>query len=264
MSCRKLISDLYLNVSQRPALSILQLHSSYQPISSKTIHCPLPRMLHLKPLGTFSEASCTSKTRLKLKNSCLPKHVRVNLLSHPSTGEANCKMACKVCLWGDFHLVYLHLPSSRWASNFPAAETSACHTIIEVMEKKKRCLGSHRPFKGSHNTEVKACLLYTFSQAASFFLRCNFSKLLLLLHPGKQSRKGNSTGCPRWETSALVTTHQAASPHCCWQGLGEFLRLQNCTNVQPAVSWKYRSNRTENRGSKDWIFLMERGKRNTE
>lgn len=195
MSCRKLISDLCLNVWQRPALSILQLQSSDHLISSDTICCPLPCMLHSKPWGLSPQQAAhpkqdSSHLSVKVKNSCLPKHVRVNLLSHPSTGDANFKLACEVCLWGDFYLVYPHLPSSRWATNFPAAETSACHTIIEVMmRKKKKSLRSHRPFKESNNTKIKACLLYTLSQATSSYLRCNFSKLLLLLHPGKQSQR---------------------------------------------------------------------------
>ena len=98
--------------------------------------CCIPSPWGPSPKQAAHSKQDSSHLSVKVKNSCPPKHVRVNLLSNPSTGEANFKLACEVCLWGDFHLVYPHLPSSRWA-NFPAAETSGCHTVTEVIKKKK-------------------------------------------------------------------------------------------------------------------------------
>lgn len=119
-------------------------------------HNPLlaPIYVALQAPGDFlqSKLHIQNKTQshlsVKVKNSCLPKHVRVNVLSHPSTGEANFKLACKVCLWGDFYLVYPHLPCSRWATNFPAAETSGCQTIIEVIKKKRKAWDLTGPSRG--------------------------------------------------------------------------------------------------------------------
>lgn len=135
MACRKLIPDLCLNIGQCPALSILQLPSSH-------ICCLLPSMLHSKPLGTFSKARCTSRTRveplsIKEKNSCLPKHVRVTSPPFPPQGKPVLNWHVKSA-WGDFHLVYPHLPSSRSATDFPVVETSICHTVIEVMKKPNK------------------------------------------------------------------------------------------------------------------------------